>query len=198
MSEAARGPQRTCLGCRQALERSRLVRYVRAPEGTLLVDYRERLPGRGAYTCATRECITAALKRRQFDRAFKSPCTVPSAEELCAALSRELYERLLSLLGMARKSGQLLAGSNLVLDALERPERLQVILVARDVAPGIGEKVFRKAAGKAVACLHFADKALLGQLLGRDEYSVAALNRGRLAAAFLDEWEKFTELSGEN
>lgn len=198
MSAAPRGPQRTCLGCRQALDRSRLVRYVRGPDGVLLVDYRERLPGRGAYTCATRECISAAVKRRQFDRAFKAPCTVPAADELCAALCRELYERLLSLLGMARKSGQLLAGSNMVLDALEHPERLQVVLVAGDITPGVGEKVFRKAAGKVVTCRHFADKALLGQLLGRDEYSVAALSRGRLAAAFLDEWDKFTELSGEN
>ena len=198
MPDGQARPQRTCLGCRQVQERSRLVRYVRAPDGTVLVDYREKLPGRGAYTCLNSECIRQAVSRRQFDRAFRSACLPVAADELRQKLIAELYERLTALLGMARKSSQIISGGNQVLVALDRPERLQVVILADDVSVGVAEKVVGKAASRALSCLRFSSKAGLGQLLGRGERSVTALIKGRLAETFLSEWQKFTELSGES
>jgi predicted RNA-binding protein YlxR (DUF448 family) len=191
-------PQRTCLGCRQEQDRSRLVRYVRAPDGTVLVDYRQKLPGRGAYTCLNSECISQAVSRRQFDRAFRSACLPVAAADLRQRLIEELHERLAALLGMARKSSQIISGGSQVLAALDRPERLQAVILADDVSAGVAEKVVSKAEGRALPCLRFSTKADLGQLLGRGERSVTALIRGRLAETFLSEWQKFTELSGES
>jgi hypothetical protein len=179
-------------------DRSRLVRYVRAPDGTVLVDYREKLPGRGAYTCLNSECIRQAVSRRQFDRAFRSACLPVAADELRQKLIAELYERLTALLGMARKSSQIISGGSQVLAALDRPERLQVVILADDVSAGVAEKVVGKAGSRALSCLRFSSKAGLGQLLGRGERSVTALIKGRLAETFLSEWQKFTELSGES
>lgn len=191
-------PQRTCLGCRQVHDQSRLVRYVRAPDGAVRVDYRDKLPGRGAYTCLNTACIRQAVSRRQFDRAFRSACLPVSADALRDQLAAELQERLAALLGMARKASQLLSGGNQVLDALDRPERLQVVILADDISAGVAEKIAGKAASRALPCLRFSTKAGLGQLLGRGERSVTALTRGRLAETFLAEWQKFTELSGES
>jgi len=190
-------PQRTCLGCRQAHDRSRLVRYVRAPDGTVLVDYRGRLPGRGAYTCLDPGCIRQAVTRRQFERAFRAACQPLAVDGVLGQLAGELRQRLGALLGMARKSSQLVAGGNLVLAALDRAERLQVVILAEDVSAGVAEKIVRKAGSHGLPCLRFGTKDVLGSLLGRGERSVIAVQKGSLAAAFLDEWSKYSKLSGE-
>lgn len=199
MTEGRRSPQRTCLGCRQVHDQSRLVRFVRAPAGTVLVDYRNKLPGRGAYTCLDAECIRQAVNRRQFDRAFRLTCQPLSAEELIGGLTDALHEHLAALLGMARKSSQAVSGGNLVLDALDHhPERLAVVVLAEDVSEGVAEKIERKAKLRDVPCFRFSTKLDLGQLLGRGERSVTALAKGRLAEAFLGEWQKFKKISGES
>lgn len=191
-------PQRTCLGCRQVRDRAELVRFVRSPEGRVLVDYRERLPGRGAYTCLAAGCIRQAVSRRQFDRAFRAACGPLSAEDLTGELRGALQTHLAALLGMARKSSQSASGGNLVLDLLDRPDKLAVVVLAEDVSAGVADKIERKAKGLGVPCLRFSSKAELGQLSGRAEHSVTALTKGRLAESFLAEWQKFKEISGES
>ena len=198
MPEGQGRPQRTCLGCRQPHDQDRLVRYVRAPDGAVLVDYRNKLPGRGAYTCLHVECIGQAVARRQFDRAFRAACQPPSAEGLRGKLADELHDRLVALLGMARKSSQIVSGGNAVLDALDRPGKLAVVIMADDVSEGVAEKIVGKARGREVPCLSFSSKVALGQLLGRGERSVTALVKGRLAATFLAEWQKYRDISGDN
>lgn len=196
MTAERRQPQRTCLGCREVHVQDKLVRFVRSPDGALLIDYRGRLPGRGAYTCLKAACIRQAVVRKQFERALRLSAPAPPPEQLLAALAEAVAERLLGLLGMARKSSQVLSGSNQVLDALDHPERLAVVILADDVSGGIAEKVGGKARGRAVPCLVYSDKATLGQALGRGERSVTALLKGRLAETFLAEWRKYQEISG--
>lgn len=197
MTEGRHRPQRSCLGCRQVFDRALLVRFARSPEGIVLVDYRDKLPGRGAYTCMRAECLRQAVNRRQFERAFKVPCQPLSADDLMRELAGALREHLNALLGMARKSSQVISGGNLVLTALDHPEKLAAIILAEDVSAGVAEKIERKAAARRVACLRFSTKTDLGQFLGRSERSVTALAKGRLAEAFLAEWQKFKGISGE-
>ena len=125
-------PLRTCLGCREVRDQAALVRYVRAPDGAVLVDYRDKLPGRGAYTCLKAECIAQAVARRQFDRTFRAPCQPVSPELLRGRLVEELRDRLVALLGMARKSSQIVSGGNAVLDALAEPTRLGAVRLLWD------------------------------------------------------------------
>lgn len=198
MTKGSRCPQRTCLGCRQVQDQSRLVRFVRAPDGMVLVDYRHKLPGRGAYTCLSSECIGQAVSRRQFDRAFRSACQTLSAATLTGELTDALHEHLAALLGMARKSSQVVSGGSLVLDSLDRTEKLAVVILAEDVSEGVAEKIERKAKACEIPCFRFSTKADLGQLLGRGERSVTALTKGQLAEAFLMEWQKLKKISGES
>lgn len=174
-----------------------LVRFVRAPDGAVLVDYRHKLPGRGAYLCLNRQCLERAVSRRQFDRAFKSPCQPVTAEALTHALAQAITQRLGALLGMARKSSQFLSGGNQVLDALGRPQDLAVVILADDISAGMAGKLSGKARGGGVPCLRFATKADLGQLLGRGERSVAALLKGPLATAFMAEWPRYQAINAE-
>ncbi len=64
------GPVRSCIGCGARKAQSELTRVVVGPEGGLVVDRKRRLPGRGAYLCGA-GCLTAAVKRKAFGRAFR-------------------------------------------------------------------------------------------------------------------------------
>lgn len=190
--------QRTCLGCRQARDQQELIRFVCSPDEMILVDYRNRLPGRGAYTCPQRQCIDQALRRQQFNRAFRKQCQPVSADQLFASIRQAMLDRMENLLGMARKSGQSTAGSNAVLAAFDRAAPPAVVVFAEDVSAGVAEKVERKARHHAAECLQLLDKETLGRCSGRSECSVCAISGGTLAEAFLLEWKQYCRTLGEN
>lgn len=54
-------PQRTCVGCRQVMEKRALIRLVRTDEG-IVIDPGGRIPGRGAYLHEYKECWEKGLK----------------------------------------------------------------------------------------------------------------------------------------
>lgn len=198
MVTAGHKPQRTCLGCRAELQRDELVRYVALPNGVLTVDYRQRLPGRGAYTCLQRSCLELALKRRQFQRALRHDGLQAELDQLVLELTQQIRARIANLLGMARKSGQVISGSSLVLDQLAGRESLALILAADDMSESIAERVAGKAQFKAVAFYRMFDKELLGQVLGKGERSVVAIKSGPLAETIGIELERFKRIAGES
>ena len=198
MAEGHRPPQRTCLGCRQVRSQSELVRFVRSPDGEVLADLKGRLPGRGAYLCNRRSCMATAVNRKQFDRAFRSPCQPVDALRLVEQVARERLARLANLLGMARKSAHFVAGSNAVLDVLSRKQPLAVIILAGDISPQIGERISWKAGQQGVLIAKLFDKTELGRILGRAERSVVGLPVGQLADAFIGDLHRYQDISGES
>ncbi len=198
MVQARRQPQRTCLGCRQVKDKAQLMRFVCSPDGEILADLKGRLPGRGAYLCNNRDCIEAAVSKKQFDRTFRQVCQPVTGAQLVEGIAQILLAHLASLLGMARKSAKFVAGSNAVLDALNRKGLLAVIVLARDISPQIGEKVRRKAEYQKIVTTKLFNKAELGRILGRAERSVVGLPDGKLADAFLDDLLRYQDISGES
>jgi len=89
-------PIRTCVVCRQTSEKKTLLRVVRAPEkdgGGVAVDPTGRAHGRGAYICASAECIDKALKQKRFERSL-SVGSVPSAlAEALKGLAEKVAEK---------------------------------------------------------------------------------------------------------
>ena len=59
---------RTCIGCRRTAHKSELVRLVW--QQTVVVDPRQREPGRGAYLHRGPDCLALALRRRAVTRAL--------------------------------------------------------------------------------------------------------------------------------
>ena len=74
----SRAPERTCIGCRRARPKAELVRLVRADDGRVAVDRDACAAGRGAYVCASLECVTKALAKGRLEHAFRGPCTRPA------------------------------------------------------------------------------------------------------------------------
>jgi predicted RNA-binding protein YlxR (DUF448 family) len=82
-------PSRTCLGCREARPKSRLVRLIRARTGIVVVDAAGRAAGRGAYVCPDAACVERALIRGRLAHAFRKPCVAsPDLAVAVAAASR--------------------------------------------------------------------------------------------------------------
>jgi len=79
-------PMRQCLGCREMKPKKELIRVVRPPEGEITLDFRGKIPGRGAYVCPNAECLEKAVKTRAIDRALETK--VPP--ELYDALREQL------------------------------------------------------------------------------------------------------------
>ena len=79
-------PIRTCVVCRQTSEKKALLRVVRAPEkdgGGVAVDPTGKANGRGAYICASADCIDKAIKQKRFERSLSAGPVPPAlAEEL--------------------------------------------------------------------------------------------------------------------
>ena len=66
-------PLRQCLGCREMKPKKELIRVVRSPEGDVSLDFKGKLPGRGAYVCPQAGCLAKARKSRALERAFNVP-----------------------------------------------------------------------------------------------------------------------------
>ncbi|HCV00988.1 MAG: nucleic acid-binding protein [Dehalococcoidia bacterium] len=72
MPAARREPQRTCIGCREAVGRRSLVRLVRVAEGGVAVEVPgQRLSGRGAYLHRSRSCWESAFQGATIGKALR-------------------------------------------------------------------------------------------------------------------------------
>lgn len=198
MSTAEKGPHRTCIACRQTKDKKQLVRYVVAPDGSMLIDYRQRLPGRGAYTCVSQDCLLAAVKKNAFQRSFKGQCNAVNSADLTEQLITAVEQRIINLIGMSRKSKQFIAGSNAVIDALKKESLLALIIMADDISISIKNKIEALALKKKVYTAQLSDKQKIGQMLGKEERSVMAVQPGLLADSLLTELHVYRRLVREN
>lgn len=65
-----------------------LIRVVRSPEGAVSLDFKGKLPGRGAYVCPNPACLSKARKSRALERAFSAQMP----DEVWAALEEQMKE----------------------------------------------------------------------------------------------------------
>jgi predicted RNA-binding protein YlxR (DUF448 family) len=198
MIDLKKRPERTCLACRTQASKESLLRYVIAPDGSLLVDYRQRLPGRGAYTCMNLQCLTDAVRKGGFKRAFKGRCNDVSVEGLAQQLRDEVRQKIIGLLGISRKAGCLVTGSNATLDALRGRTRIALVLLAEDISTGVAEKVIGAAKRDDVAVCHLFEKKMIGHLLGKGEVSAVAFPDDDLSVMMLKELRRYEQLVREN
>ena len=64
-------PMRQCVGCGEMKEKKELIRVIKTPEEEIILDATGRKNGRGAYVCASTECLKNAIKRKGLERSLK-------------------------------------------------------------------------------------------------------------------------------
>jgi predicted RNA-binding protein YlxR (DUF448 family) len=86
LARARKIPQRMCVGCREMKNKKELIRIVRTPDETILVDPTGKKSGRGAYICPNVECFNLAVKGKRIAKALERE--IP--DEIIAALKKDL------------------------------------------------------------------------------------------------------------
>jgi predicted RNA-binding protein YlxR (DUF448 family)/ribosomal protein L30E len=193
-------PKRTCVGCRESLDKSKLLRFVLAPDGTVVPDIMNKLPGRGAYTCMRASCISKACERNQFSRAFR--CDVPVSADpgaLRAWVIRSMEERISSYLALANKAGKVVSGSDQVAEMLKRKTSVRkIILLATDISEDIGNRLRSLAELHGIAHVTLFTKDHFGELLGKGLRSVVAIQGDGFVDALNKEIDRYRNfLRGE-
>ncbi|MGE0767316.1 MAG: RNA-binding protein [Hyphomicrobiaceae bacterium] len=109
VQDAAGGtPERTCAVTRAKLSPAELIRFVRAPDGTITPDLAHRLPGRGVWVTLDRAVVETAAARNVFARSLKRAVVVP--DDLAGLVERLLSVRCTQALALANKAGLVVAG----------------------------------------------------------------------------------------
>ena len=175
--ELAAPSLRRCIVTRQALEKPAMIRFVIDPDGRVTPDLKERLPGRGMWVTAARDVLEQAVAKHAFSKAAKQSVKVAPdlADQVAVLARREVAE----LLGLARKSGQLVAGFEKV-DAVLRAGKVRVLVAASDGAED-GRGKLARIAGSGVEICAPLTAAELAQALGREHAVHAAITAGGIA-----------------
>lgn len=173
--------ERRCLVTGQTLPRAHLIRFVTGPDGMVVPDLGEKLPGRGLWVAADRDALARA-DARAFARANHGAVTVPA--DLSAQVADGLRRRLMDYLGMARRAGALVAGFEKTRAAL-KSGAVRLLIAAGDGADDGRAKLRALQPGVAEMAALSADD--IGAALGRDGIVHAAVTDPRLAAVIARE-----------
>lgn len=172
------GPHRRCIVTGAVGAKDAMIRFVLAPDGTVVADVDERLPGRGFWLSARRDVLEKACAKNPFAKAARTRAAVP--DDLADQVERRLVRRCQHLMGLARRSRQAVAGFEKARESLRRG-RAGLVLEAADGGPEGRGKLARLAADAPVADVLTADE--LGAAFGRPRSVHVVVAPGRLAEA---------------
>lgn len=172
---------RKCIATAELRPKAQLLRFVIGPDQALVFDAAGKLPGRGIWVSAAKDALTLAAQKNLFSRSAKTQVSVPLG--LTEWVETVLVKRLISLLGLARKSGGAVTGSTKVKD-WATSERACVLFQASDGSPREKSKIRLWGDGKTFECL---TRKELGAAFGREFAVHAALDAGGLASRVIEE-----------
>ena len=199
---------RRCVVTRERLPKEQMFRFVVSPDGVLIPDLAGKLPGRGIWLSASRDVIEGGdgtrpkgerppgvtsgtppnrtpqrAKGRELVRAIaraaRGPVQVPP--DLPGMLETALIRRIGDLIGLARRSGQAVAGFEKARDWM-RTHPVGLVLQAADGSEAERAR-FRSAVPDTVPVLTPLTGVELGRVMGHETVVHVALGPGRLATS---------------
>jgi predicted RNA-binding protein YlxR (DUF448 family) len=173
--------ERRCIVTREVLPESRLVRFVAGPENEIVPDVAAKLPRRGIWVSANRSILERAVAKNLFAKAAKTNVHVPT--DLPSTVEALLVKRIQDHLGLARRSGTLVQGFDVVVRALQSRRKPAVLVEACDGAEDGRRKVLAAARAQGVEqpIIQVLTAEELSMALGRENVIHAALFPGPLA-----------------
>lgn len=178
--------ERMCIVTREVKPIGELVRFVLAPDHTVVPDIKCDLPGRGVWVSASHEAVARAVAKNAFGRGFKAAAR--AGTDLADLVGTLLSRRALGLLSLAQKAGLVRTGFTKVQNLIETRRAVLVIHAADAAGDGV-----RKITGKissvfgsdaAIAAVRVFISEELSLALGRPHVIHAALTDAKLTAEF--------------
>lgn len=192
---------RTCIVTRESGPAVDLIRFVAAPDGSVVPDIKRNLPGRGCWIKAERSIIDEAVKRKLLSRALKTDVSVPA--DLGCLVDRLLTKSALGSLALARKSGVIITGSAKV-DSVVRTGRAIMVLHATTAAPdGIrkldqARHATRVAGGRDISAYSLFTGDEMDLAFGGGNVIHAAVTEGKAATGFVTRALQLHKYRGES
>jgi predicted RNA-binding protein YlxR (DUF448 family) len=190
-------PERTCIACRKKGEKGELIRMAASPAGVIVIDYTEKVPGRGAYICPERQCIEKLLKAGAggaLSRALKQQVEPPQREAFYKELTDKVGKKASALLGMARKAGLAVYGFDAALgEANKTPGG--VMVVSEDLAENSRKRLFERMNGENSLVFNFSDKEALGAIIGSSPVGIIYVKPSELSRSLARELSRFLNVS---
>lgn len=185
-------PERRCIVTGEVQPKAGLIRFVAGPDGLVVPDLAEKLPGRGIWVSADRAAIDKAAAKGLFSRAAKAPVKAPDG--LADLVEAGVARRLVELVSLTRKSGRAVAGFEKV-KAWLAEGRARVLLQASDGSERGKGKLWTPTGGRWFGCLTASE---LGLSFGRDHVIHGALAAGGLTDKVILEAGRLTGLRGHD
>ena len=191
--ERAAGAQatlRTCAVSRAQLAPEDMIRFVMAPDGSIVPDVARRLPGRGIWVTCDKKAVAGAVKSKAFARSLRRQVKV--ADDLAEVADQLLARRALEALSLANKAGLVITGFAKVEAAAGRGDAAALVHGSDAAADGMRKldrlftAICRELEREPVIVRVFTS-AQLSLAMGRPNVVHAALERGGAATKFLNE-----------
>lgn len=188
--------ERKCVALNEVRDPKFMVRFVRDPDNNVVADISGKLPGRGVWVSSDKDLLEKAIKNGGFPRGFKSKVKTPG--DLLETTELGLRRSTLSLLSMAKKSGQIAIGFDQTI-GMAREGVLGLRIEAKDgSADGRGKiRTLSRAIAREldlgdpgiIGCFNRLD---LGDAMGRDKLVHAGIKRGKLCKKLRDEAQRLS------
>jgi predicted RNA-binding protein YlxR (DUF448 family) len=187
----AAGTTRLCIATREVKPIEQMIRFVLAPDGTVVPDLKRKLPGRGVWVTARQSVLAEATQRGAFRRGFKCDATV--SKDRPVLVERLLERAVLDSLAIAHKAGDVVTGFAKV-EAAIAADRIAALLHGKDASAEGWRKIaaalkrrFGEDTENIVTIATFTS-AQLDLALGRTNVVHAALLAGRASDSVLARW----------
>lgn len=180
--------ERKCIVTGEVQPKQGLIRFVIGPDGSVVPDVLQKLPGRGMWVTADRAILEKA-GRGQFARSAKQPVTV--MENLVDEVERQMSRRVVDLIALARKAGLAVCGFEKVKGWLAGGERVRVLLQASNGSERGKAKLWTPEGARYFDCLTAEE---LGLAFGRQSVIHGALSTGGLSDRVVEDAVKLRGL----
>lgn len=170
-----------------------MLRLVLGPDRVPFVDLLGRAPGRGTYVEADRAILEEALSPKGLGRLFRGKAADLSPAQKVALIEgtiAQLEDRIIELLSLARRAGQLEIGMDATLRLCAEKRAGTVVIAAKDISERSEEQILRS----EVAVIRAGTKATIGAKLGREEVGVVGVKPSVLSERIGIEGARFLGL----
>ena len=169
--------QRRCIVSGVVDNKQHLLRFVIGPDGQVVPDIGERLPGRGIWLSARRKTLEKACSKKLFSKASRTHVVVPG--DIVDRVERLLLGRCLNIIGLARRAGQAVSGYEKV-SAWLKAGKGGVLVTAVDGAPAARAKL--RGVRPEIPIVEVLSGSELGATADRDRTVHMVIAPGKLAS----------------
>lgn len=184
--------ERRCLVTGEVQPKAGLIRFVAGPDGMVVPDLAEKLPGRGFWVTSDPVALQKAADKGLFSRGAKAHVIAPA--DLVAGIEAALARRVVELISLTRKSGSAVAGFEKVKEWLAGG-RAKVLFQASDGSDRGKGKLWTPTGGRWFGCLTASE---LGLAFGRAHVIHSALAPGGLTDKVIRDAARLNGLRGHD